>query len=251
VAVDLSGRAVAITGASSGIGEATARACADAGAAVALAARRGDRIEALARSIEDDGSRAVAFAADVTDERQARGFVEHAYEQLGRLDVLVNHAGVMLLGPVEGADTEQWRQMVNVNILGLLYCTHAVLPVMREQGAGHIVNLSSVAGRTARAGVAVYNLTKWGVTAFSEALRQEALHANIRVTVVEPGYVETELQGHNAANPVVMEATERMRAEIGDVLQAQDIADAIVFAISRPQHVSINEVLVRPTRQRG
>jgi clavulanate-9-aldehyde reducatase len=251
VAVDLSGRSVAITGASSGIGEATARACADAGAAVALAARRSDRIEALARSIEEDGGRAIAFAADVTDERQARGFVEHTYEQLGRLDVLVNNAGVMLLGPVEGADTEQWRQMVNVNLLGLLYCTHAALPVMREQGGGHIVNISSVAGRTARAGVAVYNLTKWGVTAFSEALRQEALHSNIRVTVIEPGFVETELQGHNAGNPVVMEATERMREEIGDVLQAQDIADAIVFAISRPERMSINEVLVRPTRQRG
>jgi len=251
VAFDLSGRAIAITGASSGIGEATARACAEAGAAVALAARRGDRIEALARSIEDDGGRAVAFASDIADERQARAFVEHAYEQLGRLDVLVNNAGVMLLGPVEGADTDQWRQMVNVNLLGLLYCTHAALPVMREQGGGHIVNLSSVAGRTARAGVAVYNLTKWGVGAFSEALRQEALHSNIRVTVIEPGFVATELQAHNAGDPVVMEATERMRDEIGEVLEAQDIAEAIVFAVSRPERVSINEVLVRPTGQRG
>src|SRR6476620_11468125 len=136
--MDLSGRTIAITGASSGIGEATALACAQAGAAVALAARRGDRIEALAARIEEEGGRAVALPTDITDERQARAFVEHAYEQLGRLDVLINNAGVMLLGAVEGADTAQWRQMIDVNVLGLLYCTHAAMPVMREGGGGHI-----------------------------------------------------------------------------------------------------------------
>src|SRR5919197_2635123 len=135
MAETLDGRVAAITGASSGIGEATAFALADAGASVALAARRADRIEALARRIEDDGGRALAHPADVTDERQARGFVEAAYEHLGRLDILVNNAGVMLLGPVEGADTNEWRRMIDVNLLGLLYCTHAALPVMREQGA--------------------------------------------------------------------------------------------------------------------
>jgi NADP-dependent 3-hydroxy acid dehydrogenase YdfG len=246
----LEGKAVAITGASSGIGEATALAYAERGAAVALAARRADRIEALARRIEDDGGRAVALPADVGDERQARAFIEHAYEHLGRLDILVNNAGVMLLGPVEGADTEQWRQMVHVNVFGVLYCTHAAMPVMRAQGGGHIVNVSSVAGRRAALGSAVYNLTKFGITGFSEGLRQEALHAGIRVTVVEPGFVETELQEHNAGNEAVMAAVEKAREQIGQVLRAEDIADAIVHSTDQPEHVNVSEVLVVPTRQR-
>jgi len=241
-------KVVAITGASSGIGEATALACAQAGAKVALGARRADRIEELAARINADGGRAVAIETDVSDEAGARAFVEGAREQLGGLHGLVNNAGLMLLGPVEGADTDHWRRMIDVNCLGLLYCTHAALPIMREEGAGHIVNLSSVAGRIAALGSAVYNLTKWGVTGFSEGLRQEALHANVRVTVVEPGYVETELQGHNEGNPIVMEAMEKTRQQI-DPLQASDIADAITHALTRPQHVSINEVLIRPTKQ--
>lgn len=250
MAGSLEGRVAVVTGASSGIGEATALALAGAGAAVALGARRAERIEALAGRIRGAGGKAAAIEVDVTDEATAQGFVESAREQLGGLDVLVNNAGVMLLGAVEGADSEQWRRMIDVNLLGLLYCTHAALPVMREGGGGHIVNVSSVAGRRAGAGAAVYNMTKFGVTAFSEALRQEALHADIRVTCVEPGFVETELQGHNT-NPVVQQGVERMREQIGDVLQASDIADAVLYAVSRPQHVSINEVLVRPTKQRG
>jgi NADP-dependent 3-hydroxy acid dehydrogenase YdfG len=245
---DLAGSAVAITGASSGIGEATAIACARAGAGVALAARRGDRIEALARRIEDEGGRAIALPTDVADEREARAFVERAYEHLGRLDALVNNAGVMLLGPVEGADTRDWRRMVEVNVLGLLYCTHAALPVMREQGGGHIVNVSSVAGRHAGAGAAVYNLTKFGVCGFSEALRQEALHTNVRVTIIEPGAVATELMDHNT-NPVVVEAGRRSLEKIGKTLESEDIAEAILYALAQPPHVSINEILVRPTRQ--
>jgi len=241
-------RVVAITGASSGIGEATALACAQAGAKVALGARRADRIEELAARINADGGQAVAIETDVTDEAGARAFVEGAREQLGGLHGLVNNAGLMLLGPVEGADTDHWRRMIDVNCLGLLYCTHAALPIMREEGAGHIVNLSSVAGRIAALGSAVYNLTKWGVTGFSEGLRQEALHANVRVTVIEPGYVETELQGHNEGNPIVMEAMEKTRQQI-DPLQASDIADAILYALTRPEHVAINEVLIRPTKQ--
>jgi NADP-dependent 3-hydroxy acid dehydrogenase YdfG len=245
--MDLSGRTIAITGASSGIGEATALACAQAGAAVALAARREDRISALASRIEDEGGRAIALPTDVTDERSARAFVEHAYEQLGGLDGLVNNAGVMLLGPVVNAPTDEWRTMIEVNLLGLLYCTHAALPVMLEAGKGDIVNVSSVAGRIAVAGSAVYNMTKWGVGAFSEALRQEVTGAGIRVTIVEPGAVATELVGHN-------------RPEIQDMIQGlfegltplspQDIADAVVYALGRPQNVSINEVLIRPTGQR-
>ena len=241
-------KVVAITGASSGIGEATALTCAQAGAKVALGARRADRIEELAARINADGGRAVAIETDVSDEAGARAFVEGAREQLGGLHGLVNNAGLMLLGPVEGADTDHWRRMIDVNCLGLLYCTHAALPIMREEGAGHIVNLSSVAGRIAALGSAVYNLTKWGVTGFSEGLRQEALHANVRVTVIEPGYVETELQGHNEGNPIVMEAMEKTRQQI-DPLQASDIADAILYALTRPQHIGINEVLIRPTKQ--
>jgi clavulanate-9-aldehyde reducatase len=240
-------KVVAITGASSGIGEATALACAKAGAKVALAARRADRIQELAKRIEADGGRAVAIETDVADEASARAFIEGAREQLGGLHGLVNNAGVMLLGAVEGADTNQWRQMLDVNCLGLLYCTHAAIPIMREEGAGHIVNLSSVAGRVASLGSAVYNMTKWGVGGFSEGLRQEVLHANIRVTIIEPGFVETELQGHNSGNPIVMEAMENMREQI-DPLQASDIADAITHALTRPQHVAINEVLIRPTK---
>lgn len=244
----LVGRVVAVTGASSGIGEATALVLAQAGAAVALGARRKDRIEGLAQRIEADGGRAVALEADVSDESQARAFVEGARSELGGLHGLVNNAGVMLLGPVEGTDTEEWRRMVGVNVMGLLYCTHAALPLMREEGGGHVVNVSSTAGRNAAAGAAVYNFTKFGVTGFSEALRQEALHSNIRVTCVEPGFVETELQEQNT-NPAVLQGVERMREQVGEVLQSGDIADAILYALSRPAHVNVNEVLVRPTGQ--
>ncbi len=247
MAYDLSGKVVAITGASSGIGEATALLCAASGAAVALGARRSDRIEALAERIEAEGGAAAAITVDVAAEDQARGFVEQAKHRLGRIDALVNNAGVMLLGPVEGADTENWRRMIDVNVLGLLYCTHAALPLMREQGGGHIVNVSSVAGRRASLGAGVYNLTKWGVTGFSEALRQEALHANIRVTIIEPGFVETELLSHNES--YVIDAAEKIKEKTGDVLRSEDIADAIVHALAAPPHVSINEVLVRPTGQ--
>lgn len=248
--MDLEGKVAAITGASSGIGEATALALAAAGASVALTARRADRLEELVGRIRDEGGTAVALPADIANEDQARAFIAHAYEHLGRLDVLVNNAGLMLLGPVEGAETEQWRRMIDVNVLGLLYCTHAALPVMRAQGGGHIVNVSSVAGRRAGFGAAVYNLTKFGVCGFSEALRQEALHAAVRVTLIEPGYVETELLTHNT-NPAVQAGAERTREEIGTVLAAEDIAAAILYAVSQPQHVSVNELLVRPTGQRA
>jgi len=246
VSADLSGQVVAITGASSGIGEATALACAKAGAAVALGARRAERIEALAARIGDDGGRAMAITTDVGDEQQSRAFIERAHSELGRLDVLVNNAGVMLLGPIEDAPTEEWRRMIDANVYGVLYCTHAALPLMRAQGSGHIVTISSVAGRFARAGSAVYNLTKWGVGAFSEALRQEVTEHDIRVTLIEPGAVATELTSHNRP-----EIQERIRNTFADVtrLRSEDIADAILFAIGQPSNVSINEVLVRPTHQ--
>jgi clavulanate-9-aldehyde reductase len=247
--MDLEGRVVAITGATSGIGEATAIAAAKAGAAVALAGRRAERLAALEQRIEDAGGRAVALPTDVADEEQAREFIAIAHERLGGLDVLVNNAGVMLLGPVEGADVSEWRRMIEVNCLGLLYCTHEALPRMREGGGGHVVNVSSVAGRRSGAGAAVYNMTKFGVTGFSEALRQEALHANIRVTVIEPGYVETELQEQNE-NPDVLQAIDRDRERIGKVLQSDDIANAILYAVQQPDHVNLSEVLVVPTGTR-
>ncbi len=245
----LQGKVAAITGASSGIGEATALALAEEGCAVALAARRGERIEDLAERIIAAGGNARAFVTDVTDEQQANDFVSGANEHLGSLDILVNNAGVMLLGPVAGANTDDWRRMLEVNGLGLLYCTHAALPIMGAAGSGHIVNISSVAGRTAAMGAGVYNFTKWGVVGFSEALRQEVLHANVRVTTIEPGFVETELQGHNE-HPMVLERLEKMLDKI-DPLQAEDIADAIAWSVTRPQRVSVNEILIRPTKQAG
>ena len=244
---ELNGKVAAITGASSGIGEATALALAGAGCKVALGARRKDRIDDLAKRITDEGGTAAAIEVDVADEAQARAFVEQTREQHGGLDILVNNAGVMLLGPFEQSKAEDWRTMVEVNLLGLLYCTHAAVPAMREQGGGTIVNVSSVAGRFARAGAGVYNLTKFGVGAFSEALRQEVVDAKIRVVIVEPGFVDTELQGHNEGE--VLEAVEKMREEIGEVLHADDIAGAVLYAVSRPPHMSVNEVLIRPTGQ--
>jgi clavulanate-9-aldehyde reductase len=241
----LDGRVAVVTGASSGIGEATVRALSGAGASVALGARRTDRLQALADSLEGP---TLVHEVDVSDEEQARGFVHAANDELGGVHILVNNAGVMLLGPVADADTGEWRRMVAVNLLGLLYCTHAALPLLESSGGGDIVNVSSVAGRRADAGAAVYNMTKFGVHAFSEALRQEALHAGIRVTTVAPGFVETELQGHNT-NPLVRRTMERAREQIGEVLRPDDIAEAILHAVTRPKHVCVNEVVVRPTGQ--
>ena len=241
----LAGRVAAVTGASSGIGAATATALSRAGATVALGARRRDRLEELAQALEGPSS---IHEVDVTDEQQARSFIEAAHAEHGGLHVLVNNAGLMLLGAVQGADTADWRRMLDVNLWGLLVCTHAALPLIEGSGGGDVVNVSSVAGRRAYAGAAVYNMTKFGVHAFSEALRQEALHAGVRVTVVAPGFVETELQGHNK-DPVVVRAMARSREQIGEVLKPDDVAEAIVHAVTRPPHVCVNEVVVRPTGQ--
>jgi len=242
----LDGRKILITGGSSGIGEATALAVAREGGSVAVGARRKERLDELVAKIEGDGGNAVAIEADISEESQAKALVEGAKEAMGGLDGLVNNAGVMLLGPLQGADPEEWRTMINVNCLGLLYCTHYALPLIRDGGGGDVVNVSSVAGRTAALGSGVYNMTKWGVVGFSESLRQEGAHIGVRVTCVEPGFVETELQGHNT-NPMVIERLEQVREAAGEVLQADDIARAIVFAIGQPKHASINEILVRPS----
>jgi NADP-dependent 3-hydroxy acid dehydrogenase YdfG len=241
-------RVAVVTGASSGIGEATAKALAREGYAVVLGARREERITQFAEEIMSAGGKALAIPTDVADPSSAAALIERSKDEFGSLDVLVNNAGVMLLGPILGADIEHWQRMVNVNLLGLLYCTHAALPIMQEQGHGHIVNVSSVAGRVARFGSGVYNATKWGVGAFSESLRQEGSNFGVRVTIVEPGFVDTELQGHN--DEFVLQAIEKNREQIGEVLKADDIAAAILYAVTRPDYVGINEVLIRPARQR-
>jgi clavulanate-9-aldehyde reducatase len=241
----LEGRVAVVTGASSGIGEATAVALSRAGSTIALAARRRDRLEALAERLEGPAS---VHEVDLSDDAAAKSFVEAAYAEHGALHILINNAGVMLLGPVNGADISEWRRMVDVNLWALLVCTHTALPLIERSGGGDIVNLSSVAGRRADAGAAVYNMTKFGVHGFSEALRQEALHAGIRVTIVAPGFVDTELQGHNR-NPVVKRSMARAREDIGEVLSADEVADAVLHALTLPAHVCVNEVVVRPTRQ--
>lgn len=248
----LEGAVVLVTGASSGIGEATARSLAAQGAKVALAARRVDRLEKLAKDIAGTGHTALAIEADVTDQQQAISAVERTVGDFGRLDIVVNNAGVMLLGPIHGAPTEEWDRMIDLNLKGLLYVTHAALPHLfaatedSPRKVADVVNISSVAGRVASAGAGVYNLTKHGVGAVSEALRQEASRHGVRVTIIEPGFVETELQEQN--RPEIHEKLKERVAKI-EPLHAHDIADAIEYAVTRPAHVSLNELLIRPTTQ--
>ena len=246
----LSGTVALVTGASSGIGAAAASALAAQGAAVALAARRKDRLDTLAAGIRDQGGTALVLESDIIDQQQATEAVERTVAELGRLDTLVNNAGVMLLGPAVGAPLQEWQQMVELNVLGLLYCAHAALPhLLRAAGddprrVADMVNISSVAGRAARSGSGVYNLTKHGVGAFSESLRQELASRYVRVSLVEPGATATELADHN--RPEVLES---IRSQFGQRMQAEDIADAITYIITRPRHVAVTEILIRPTEQ--
>ncbi len=243
----LDGKVAIITGASAGIGEATAITLAAEGAKVVIAARRSDRLEVLAKRIESSGGQALPIVTDITDEIQANNLIHKANAALGRVDILVNNAGVALTGNIHGGNTSDWRRMFDVNVFGLLYATHAVLPIFKAQGGGHIVNISSVAGRIARAGVGIYNATKWGVNAISESLRQEVLQDNIRVTIIEPGLVETEINNH-VTDPVAKKnVEERIRAITP--LQSEDIARAIAYAVTQPPHVNVNEILIRPTQQ--
>jgi NADP-dependent 3-hydroxy acid dehydrogenase YdfG len=249
---DLEQTVVLVTGASSGIGEAAARVLAARGAAVALVARRGERLGELGGEIAESGGTALPIEADVTEREQATAAVGRVVDELGRLDILVNNAGVMLLGPVVDAPVEEWERMVQVNLLGLLYTAHAALPHLLKAAGGDprrvadLVNISSVAGRQARKGSGVYNATKHGVGAFSESLRQEVTRRHLRVSLVEPGAVATELQSHN--RPRVREEIENRFVDM-DILQAEDIADAIAYVVTRPRHVAVNEILVRPTQQ--
>ena len=243
----LSGKVALVTGASSGIGEATAVALAGAGAAVAIGARRKDRLDALAGRLREDGATVLQLDLDVTDEQACADAVRATRQELGGLDVLVNNAGVMLLGTIVGADPEDWRRMLSTNVLGVMYMTHAAIEGMVEHGSGDIVNMSSVAGRTARKGAGVYNASKWAVNAFSESLRQEVTGRGVRISLVEPGAVATELRDHITqpeAKAAALESSTGMRS-----LDAEDIARAVLYLVTQPPHVAVNEVLVRPTAQ--
>ncbi|NMG20592.1 SDR family oxidoreductase [Brasilonema bromeliae] len=247
MAQKLNGKVALITGASSGIGEATALAVAAQGAKVALAARRQDRLEKLVKQITDNGGQAFSIQTDVTDETQVTEMVQKTKTHFGSVDILVNNAGVMLVAAVEGADTSDWRRMIDINLLGLMYATHATLPLMKAQGGGHIVNISSVAGRVAIPDYAVYNATKFGVGAFSEALRKEVSKDKIRVTVIEPGGVATELANHITNLESKQKIEEILQSTT--VLESEDIAAAIVYAVTQPPRVNVNEILIRPTEQ--
>jgi NADP-dependent 3-hydroxy acid dehydrogenase YdfG len=254
MAGQLTGTVALITGASSGIGEATARALAAHGAAVTLVARRKDRLEQLAEAITQQGGKALVFETDVTDQAQAQLAVEQSVAALGRLDTVINNAGVMLLGPAFDAPLEEWDRMVALNLQGLLYITHAALPHLvsaaqtSPRQVADLVNISSVAGRVARNGSGVYAATKFGVVAFTESLRQEFAGRHVRVSVVEPGVVATELTTHMRT-----EVRERSMQRFAGVerLEAEDIADIVGYIVTRPRHMAINEVLVRPTQQEG
>ncbi len=232
-----------VTGASSGIGEATALALAAEGARVALAARRTDRINVLADKL---GDAAIAVELDVTDEGQCRNAVAATVDAFGKLDIVLNNAGVMLLGRIEGADTEDWRRMIHTNVLGLMYVTHAALPHLLET-KGSLVQVSSVAGRVARVGSGAYNASKWAVNAFSESLRQEVTARGVRVVLIEPGMVATELGDHitdQGAKAALQQRREQMTP-----MEADDIARAVLYAVTQPPHVAVNEILIRPTDQ--
>ena len=243
----LAGKVAVVTGASSGIGEATAEALAAEGASVVVAARREDRLADLSRRIEETGGKVLAAACDVADEGQAHGLIQKARERFGRVDILVNNAGVMLLSTVGKGLSDQWRQMFDVNVLGLLYTTDAAIETMKRQGGGHLVNVSSVAGRkVTRNSSGVYAGSKFAVGAISEGLRQELLEDNIRVTIVEPGAVATELTDHITDE----DARESVAGLLNlERLQSEDIANAIVYAVTQPDRVSVNEILIRPTQQ--
>ncbi len=243
----LEGTVALVTGASSGIGEAAARALARQGAKVAIAARRRDRLEALAGEID-----AFVIEADIAEREQAVAAVRRTVDELGRLDTVVNNAGVMLLGPAEEAPLDEWDQMVAINVQGLLYVSHAAIEHLLAAAAdgprrvADLINISSVAGRVPRSGSGVYNLTKFGVGAFSESLRQEFADRHLRVSLVEPGAVATELTDHLRDG-----VRETVRERFRDIerLEAEDIADAIEYIVTRPARMADNEMLIRPTEQ--
>ncbi len=243
----LQGKVALVTGASSGIGEATALALARAGARVAIAARRRDRLDGVAARIADLRSESLVLEADVARTDQAESIVARTVDRWGRLDVLVNNAGLMALSPIDRARVEDWKRMLDLNLLGLMVTTRAALPHMRRQKDGHVVNISSTAGRVANPDASVYAATKFGVGAFSEALRREVYRDNIRVTIIEPGAVATELREH-VPDPDTRERIDTWARSMRQ-LRSEDVAAAILYAVSQPPHVNVNEILLRPTDQ--
>ena len=240
-------KVVIITGASSGIGYATALSLAKEGAKLVVGARRTDRLDDLVKEIEKIGGQVLSQKLDVTKKSNCDDLVNTAIKKWGKVDVIINNAGLMPLSFIKNLKVDEWDQMVDVNIKGVLYCTAAVLPHMREAKSGHVINISSVAGRIVFPAGSVYCATKHAVTAFSEGLRQElSPRNNIRVTTIDPGVVSTEL-----TNTITDESLEKFveTSKQMEALKAEDIASAIIFAISAPNHVSVNEILVRPTTQ--
>jgi NADP-dependent 3-hydroxy acid dehydrogenase YdfG len=249
----LAGTVAIITGASSGIGEATALRLATLGASVSVVARRKDRLERLADQIRGADSAALVVEADVTDQAQAESAIQQTVEQYGRLDILVNNAGLMLIGPVLSADISGWDRMIAINLQALTYTTAAALPHLlaaAETDPRHvadIVNVSSRSGRVASAGTGVYSATKFGVNAFTESLRQEVTRQHVRVGVIQPGAVETELTSHNSAElrRTVFDPFDAEHVKLG----ADDIAGAIAYMVTQQRRVSIAELWVMPTDQ--
>ena len=243
----IKGKVAIITGASSGIGYATALALSKAGVKVAIGARRTDKLEQLENEIKKNGGEVLSHKLDVTKKDDCNAFVDQAIKKWGTVDILVNNAGLMPLSFVKNLKVDEWEQMIDVNIKGVLFCTAAVIPQMKKEKSGHIVNISSVAGRLVFPSGSVYCATKHAVTAFSEGLRQElSARSNIRVTCIEPGAVETEL-----LNTITDESLQSFldAAKKMQVLKAADIADAILFAVQAPEHMNVNEILIRPTTQ--
>jgi NADP-dependent 3-hydroxy acid dehydrogenase YdfG len=239
-------KVVVITGASSGLGEATARHLAQQGARLVLGARRQDRIQALAKELTGGGSEAVAVSMDVTDRQQVQKLVDTAVESFGRVDVMINNAGLMPQALLERLQVDEWERMIDVNLKGVLYGIAAALPIMKQQKSGHFINVSSVAGHKVGPGFAVYAATKFAVRALSEGLRQEVKPYNIRTTVISPGAVATELP-NSVTDP---EAGERIRQfYAAAAIPADSFARTVAFAMSQPDEVDINEILFRPTRQ--
>jgi len=243
----LHGKVALVTGASSGIGEATAWALAREGASLALSARRADRLEALATELRRAGNEVFVHVGDLATRDGAQRAVDATVGALGGLDVLINNAGVMFLGPIEETDPEDWERMIDINLLGLMVACRAAIAPMRSRGGGHIVNVSSVSGRFAGPTQGGYNATKWGVNGFSEALRREVNGDGIKVTLIEPGVVATELTDH-IPHAATKERYETNIAKM-EMLQSEDVADAIRYVVTRPRRVSINEVLIRPLEQ--
>ena len=243
---NIEGKVVIITGASSGLGESAARHLSSLGATVVLGARRVDRIQALAKELTDQGGRALAVATDVTRYLEVQRLADIAIQNYGRIDVLINNAGLMPQSPLERRKIDDWNQTIDVNIKGVLYGIAAVLPYMQKQKSGHIINVSSVAGHKVRTGGAVYAATKHAVRVISEGLRQEVKPYDIRTTVISPGAVDTELTD-SITEPDVAQNIKTFYAQVA--IPADSFARAVAFAISQPPEVDINEILYRPTRQ--